>query len=91
MIRNYNTPINNACSYYSNLSVKEGEDTWAGYGDGSLINDSSLGKAKVPSLSLTENEKVLQTNNIAYILIIYDPNYFDFSNLVLQIPSRRCR
>ena len=44
--------VNSTSSDYSNLSVKDGE-TWAGYGDGNLIKELSLGKAKVPGPNVT--------------------------------------
>lgn len=63
MIRNYNMDINNTSSDYSNLSVKDGE-TWAGYEDGNLINDSSLGRAKVPGSNVTTSHVNAPTSYI---------------------------
>ena len=48
MFKIYNESMDNSSSDYPNLSLKEEEETWAGFGQGNLINESSLGKAKVP-------------------------------------------
>ena len=45
MFKNHNESIDNSSFDYSNLSLKE-EETWAGFGQGNLINESSLGKAR---------------------------------------------
>jgi len=50
IFKNYNEAITKTSSDYSNLSINEAGETWAGFGDGNLINDSRLGKAKVPGL-----------------------------------------
>jgi hypothetical protein len=44
--KNHNESMDN--SSLSSLSIKEEEETWAGFGQGNLVNESSLGKAKVP-------------------------------------------
>jgi hypothetical protein len=47
IIKKYNTAVNKESSNYLNLSVKQ--EIWPGFGDdGNLINESSLGKTKVP-------------------------------------------
>ena len=33
---------------YPNSSIKEEKKTWAGFGQGNLVSESNLGKAKVP-------------------------------------------
>jgi hypothetical protein len=54
MIRNYNMAVNSASYDYSNLSLKEDGETWAGFGDDSnLIKESSLGKANGPGPNAT--------------------------------------
>jgi len=46
--KNHNESMDNSSLDYSNLSIKEEEETWAGFGQGSSSNKSNLGKAKVP-------------------------------------------
>src|SRR5919112_2697495 len=48
IFKNHNESMDNPSWDYSNSSIKEEEETWAGFGQGSLINESNLGKAKVP-------------------------------------------
>src|SRR5919205_4649371 len=47
--KNHNGSIDNSSFDYSSLSTKEEAGTWAGFGQGNLINETNLGKAKVPS------------------------------------------
>ena len=48
MFKNHNEAKSKTSLDYSNLSIKEEEETWAGFGQGNLISESNLGKAKVP-------------------------------------------
>ena len=48
MFKNHNESIDNPSWDYSNSTIKEEEKTWVGFGQGNLINESNLGKAKVP-------------------------------------------
>ena len=45
---NHNETMDNSSLESSYLSIKEEKETWAGFGQGNLINESNLGKAKVP-------------------------------------------
>ena len=45
---NHNDSMNNPSLEYSYLGIKDEEESWAGFGQGNLINESNLGKAKVP-------------------------------------------
>ena len=48
IFKNHNESMDNSSFDYSNLSIKEQEETWVGFEQGNLINESNLGKAKVP-------------------------------------------
>ena len=48
IFRSHNESMDNPSWDYSNLSIKEEEETWAGFGQWNLINELNLGKAKVP-------------------------------------------
>ena len=45
---NHNESMDNPSLEFSYLSIKENEETWAGFGQGNLARESNLGKAKVP-------------------------------------------
>ena len=47
IFKNHNESMDNSSLDYSNLSIKEQEKTWVGFGQENLINESTLGKAKV--------------------------------------------
>ena len=47
IFKNHNESMNNSSFDYSNLSTKEQEKTWAEFGQGNLVSESNLGKAKV--------------------------------------------
>ena len=49
IFKNHNESIDNLSWDCQNLSIKGEEEPWAGFGQGSSINESNLGKAKVPS------------------------------------------
>jgi hypothetical protein len=48
IFKNHNGATIKTSSDYPDLDVKEDEETWAGFGQGNLASESSLGKAKVP-------------------------------------------
>ena len=60
--KNHNESMDNPSWDYSNSSIKEEEETWAGFGQGNLINESNLGKAKVPGPTPGQGLLVLLSN-----------------------------